>query len=87
MPVVGESVDGAATEAAAASGVRPDGRLDLNTATAVQLQSLPGIGPVLAERIVAHRDASGPFTEVGQLREVTGIGERTFQGLADLVAV
>lgn len=87
VPVVGESVDGAATEAAAASGVRPDGRLDLNTATAVQLQSLPGIGPVLAERIVAHRDASGPFTEVGQLREVTGIGERTFQGLADLVAV
>ncbi len=87
VPVIGAVVEGAPTEVTTTPGVRPDGRLDLNSATSVQLQALPGIGPVLAERIVAHRDANGPFTEVGQLREVTGIGERTFQGLADLVAV
>ncbi|MBW3657893.1 MAG: ComEA family DNA-binding protein [Actinobacteria bacterium] len=64
-----------------------DGRIDLNRATAGELEELPGVGPVLAERIVAYRDEHGPFTEVGQLREVSGIGERTFQSLAELVAV
>lgn len=66
---------------------RPDGRIDLNRATAADLEELPGIGPVLAGRIVAWREDHGPFTEIGQLREVPGIGERTFQALADLVAV
>lgn len=64
-----------------------DGRIDLNRATATELEELPGVGPVLAGRIVAYRDEHGPFTEVGQLREVSGIGERTFQSLAELVAV
>lgn len=61
--------------------------IDLNRATADQLEVLPGVGPVLASRIVAHREANGPFTEVGQLRDVSGIGEKTFQDLADLVDV
>lgn len=89
VPVAG-AVVGAASEGSdgtSVPGVHPDGRLDLNTASSTQLQDLPGIGPVLAERIVDHRDANGPFADVGELREVTGIGERTFQGLADLVAV
>lgn len=64
-----------------------DGVIDLNRATADQLEELPGVGPVLAGRIVDHRDANGPFTEVGQLRDVAGIGEKTFQDLADLVDV
>ena len=68
-------------------GVRSDGLVDLNRATPSQLEELPGVGPVLASRIVAFRDANGPFTEVGQLREVSGIGEKTFQSLAPLVAV
>lgn len=69
------------------SGVRGDGTLDLNRATAAELEGLPGVGPVLATRIVDHREAHGPFTEVGQLRDVAGIGEKTFQDLADLVDV
>lgn len=63
------------------------GRLDLNLATPADLEELPGVGPVLAERIVAWRDGNGGFEAVGQLREVSGIGERTFQDLADLVVV
>lgn len=76
-------------EVASAGGAaeRPDGRIDLNRATADQLEELPGIGPVLARRIVEHREDHGPFTEVGELREVPGIGERTFQSLAELVTV
>ncbi|HWB71256.1 MAG TPA: helix-hairpin-helix domain-containing protein, partial [Egibacteraceae bacterium] len=66
---------------------RPDGRLDLNRATVDDLEELPGIGPVLAERIVAHREQRGGFAAGGDLREVRGIGEKTFQTLAELVSV
>ena len=48
--------------------------LDLNRATAAELTRLPGIGPVLAARIVAKRDADGPFTSVDDLRRVSGVG-------------
>ncbi len=68
-------------------GRRPDGRLDLNRASADELEELPGIGEVLAARIVAWREQHGPFTSVGELREVPGIGERIFQKLADLLSV
>lgn len=67
--------------------LRPDGRLDLNRATVSDLDVLPGIGPVLAERIVAAREERGSFTSVAELREIPGIGERRFAELAELVAV
>lgn len=63
------------------------GRVHLNTATAAELDSLPGIGPVLAERIVAYRDAEGPFRSVDQLDDVPGIGPAIAAELADLVVV
>jgi len=65
----------------------PDGRIDINRATASELETLPGIGPAKAAAIIEYRDASGPFTTPGDLRNVTGIGEKTFQKLADLVSV
>lgn len=65
----------------------PDGRLDLNRATAADLETLSGIGPVLAQRIVSHREEHGPFARAGDLRGVPGIGEATFQRLADLIVV
>lgn len=67
--------------------VLPDGRIDLNAATAADLEQLPGIGPVLAARIVQHRDEHGPFAAAGDLRAVPGIGEQTFQRLASLIAI
>lgn len=63
------------------------GPLDLNTATVADLDALPGIGPVLAQRIVDWRTEHGRFTSVEQLREVTGIGESKYADLAAEVAV
>ena len=54
------------------------GTLDLNRATVHELEALPGIGPVLAMRIVEYRQLRGVFHDVGQLRNVKGIGRKTF---------
>jgi competence protein ComEA len=77
-------VDGAPGAATAGSGSGP---VDLNAATAADLDALPGIGPVLAQRIVEHRERSGPFRSVEQLDDVPGIGPATYAELAELVAV
>jgi competence protein ComEA len=63
------------------------GPVNLNSATAQDLDALPGIGPVLAQRIVAHRDEQGPFRSVDQLDDVPGIGPTTAAELAELVTV
>ncbi len=72
---------------AAASAFDAEGRLNLNTATAQDFEQLPGIGPVLADRLVRHRETNGRFAAVGDLRAVSGIGEKTFQTLAPMVFV
>lgn len=64
-----------------------DPRLDLNTADAVQLEQLPGIGPVLAERILAWRTEHGRFSSVAELAEVSGIGPSLLARLSELVRV
>ncbi len=66
---------------------RPDGLLDLNLAEAEDLDALPGVGPVLAERILQHRAEIGRFASVDELRDVKGIGEATFAELAGEVTV
>ncbi|GAA1835567.1 ComEA family DNA-binding protein [Agromyces salentinus] len=64
-----------------------DGLVHLNTADAAALDTLPRIGPALAQRILDHREANGPFTSVDQLLDVAGIGDAVFSGLAELVAL
>jgi competence protein ComEA len=63
------------------------GLLDLNAAGAAELDALPGIGPVLAQRIVDWRTENGRFASVDQLREVTGIGEAKYEDLRAKVTV
>lgn len=69
----------------AAGGTGP--KVDLNTATAAQLEQLPGVGPVTAQRIVAWREQHGRFSRVEELQEVDGIGPKTFAQLAGSVRV
>ena len=78
----------ATTRAAASRDAPPPGTLvDLNRATASELRQLPGIGPVTAQRIIAHREQHGPFLTPEDLMEVSGIGSRTLERLAPLVTV
>jgi len=78
---VGIDLPAAASPGAGGAGgsaaARPPGKLDLNAADADQLAALPGVGPALAQRILAWREQHGRFARVDQLREVSGIGERT----------
>ena len=59
--------------------------ININTASSEQLQTLPGIGPVLADRIVAYRDEHGLFESAGALMNVSGIGEKKLESIWDLI--
>jgi competence protein ComEA len=65
----------------------PDGKIHLNQATASELDSLPGVGPVIAERIVSYREKNGPFESIEDLLDVPGIGEAKLADLRDHVQV
>lgn len=96
VPVVGEETRAGAggpdaPPAPAGSGEHGGGQaapvVNLNSADSAELQTLPGIGPAMAERILAHRDEHGPFGRVEELRAVSGIGPATMERLRDLVSV
>jgi competence protein ComEA len=78
---------GPAARPTPAGAPAPGGLVNLNTATLAQLDALPGVGPVLAQRILAYRDQHGGFAAVGDLRQVDGIGDARYEQLKDLVTV
>lgn len=86
-----EDEDAAAVDAVGADGgsgvSTKDGKVNLNRASAAELDTLPGVGPSTAEKIVADREANGPFATVEDLKRVSGIGDKKFAALADLVSV
>lgn len=71
--------------AGGAVGAGPAAPVSLNTATVEQLDTLPGVGPVLAQHIIDYRTQHGGFRSVDELREVNGIGDRRFADLRNLV--
>jgi len=83
-PAAGGPSAGPGGSAGSASG---SASVDLNTASIEQLDGLPGVGPVLAQRIVDWRTAHGRFASVDQLREVSGIGPSKFDDIRGLVTV
>lgn len=82
-----QSTSAAAGSTNAGGSTTSAGTVNLNTATAQQLEALPGVGPVTAQRILAWRQANGNFTRVEELQEVDGIGPKSYAQLAPLVHV
>lgn len=62
-------------------------RININTATLEELVTLPGVGETIAARIIAYREENGPFYDIGALREVKGIGDKTLEKLAPYICV
>jgi competence protein ComEA len=93
VPRVGEVAPPSAAGATGAASGLPGGGgeaagpVNLNTASAEELDTLPGVGPTTAEAIIAHRQEHGPFTSVDQLLDVRGIGDAKLADLRDLVTV
>lgn len=67
--------------------VNHDGKLDINTATQQQLQMLPGVGEVLAQRIIDYRKENGDFQTIEELMNVSGIGETKFSAIKPRIKV
>jgi competence protein ComEA len=87
VAVPGAADPGAAGADPGSGTVTPGAPIDLNTATVAQLDALPGVGPVIAGRIVAWRQENGRFSSVDDLGEVQGIGDATLAKLRPLVRV
>jgi competence protein ComEA len=68
----------------AAASAQP---VNVNTATVAQFEALPGIGPSMAQRIVAYRDKNGPFKKLDDLMNIQGIGEKSFLKLRPLLTI
>ena len=81
VPTEGEQMDAHGGPAGAGD------RININQADASALEDLPGVGPVLAKRIVAYRDEHGPFASVDELDGVTGVGPAILEGLIDAATV
>jgi len=77
----------AAVPGSSASAGGTTTKININTATAQELDALPGVGEVIAQRIVEYRTANGPFGSIDDLLNVSGIGEVTMEDMRDLVTV
>ena len=80
-------VASATTETAKQSSPKISGKINLNTAGASQLDSLPGIGTTYAQRIIDYRTANGSFKTIEEIKNVKGIGDKTFEKFKDQISI
>ena len=85
VPTLGQAQEGSASSGGGQAGSGQ--KVNINSATAEQLDTLPGVGESTAEKIIADREANGPFSSIEDLKRVSGIGDRKYAELADLICV
>lgn len=78
---------GSLLSSSAGAGSASSGLVNINTADQAQLDTLPGIGSALAQRIIQYREANGPFKAIEDLKDVSGIGDKNFENLKDRITV
>ena len=88
VPPLAVSEDVFSGEAMGGSAASPaDGKININTADSIQLQELNGVGPATAEKIMAYREENGRFQAIEDIKNVSGIGEKTFEKFKDDIKI
>jgi competence protein ComEA len=93
IPAIGEEgistpgTSGGAPMTTSGGTGQTQGKININKATESELQTLPGIGPAKAAAIIEYRNTSGPFKAVEDIKNISGIGDKTFEKLKDSIAV
>ena len=87
MPTQSPAAESPAAEAPADESHYADGKLRINLATQAELETLPGIGPAIAGRIIAYRDKNGSFKKLTTLKNIEGIGDKRYAAIKDLITV
>lgn len=92
IPKIGEKIEQTEyisnnSHTTAISSDRDSGKININTASISELDSLPGIGEAYAKRIIEYREANGPFRSIEEIKNVAGIGEKRFESIKDLIKV
>ena len=87
LPNAGVNEPDIVVESRMASGIDLNGQININTANMTLLDTLPGIGPSTAQKIIDYRDANGPFNSPEELMNVSGIGEAKYNQVKDAITV
>ena len=87
LPTLGEVPHQAASSSLPGGTSSSTSKININTADAQQLESLPGIGPAFAQRIIDYRTSQGRFSNIEDIENVSGIGKKRFEQLKDLITV
>ncbi len=87
IPKIGEELSEQSPALLGAISKQEQQKININTADEATLDTLPGIGPSKAKRIIEYREQNGPFKSIEELKNVSGIGEKTFEQLKDLITV
>ena len=83
----GDGGEGGTGSGAGAGAANPGGKININTADIAQLQTITGVGPVTAQKIIDYRTENGRFSSIEDLKNISGIGEKTFEKMKDDVTV